>query len=1745
MSKKEEIKLSDDLENDLDSFLANLDLDDDIDLFEETDERQPLTFENLKKATAKEFKKPPTLDQVGKALEETLPEAIHPEYDILKDTISTTKDTVTKNIESLKKEMLPITKAVEKMSDSYLGNNSKLKKIFEYLKPTDSGYNSYSRGKNLEGEVEEILRATLGNTEDISNKINAINQVMADRRSANTNDILKEVQRELTIGRVYTTDVTAPFQRKSLELQYRSNFYLKEILEQSTEHYKEHTELLKSIMKNTGLPDVVKQRQMEMLGADMRQQFRYNIMDKFITNNPLLTKIKTNINNKIKYTFNQLRDSASDISMGIEMAGDSDDIDKNQLLASMVKDGALKAGFSGINKLLLSNNNVVKGLSKFKQVFDDPDSMLGGLKSKIKGDGIFSETMRSMLGFGQNLVRSPAETGRLDTRRLNLDSATTLDVRTKMAVNKVIPGYLKKIHAEIKANRMNFKGPNTEKFELSYSHAQEKFVSSGSLGDILKKNIAEQMQDSTKYSIARLSRHLSRAKSGVNEDVLENISKHLALASTKTTKTGLGFLNSEEAKSIIPKHLQKDYNKLLNAVNKKAESDLDYIDDMRRGVDNVRRSIPNINKFFEELIKNGDIATLENLGIVKYDSLRDMFIPNEANILKMMFETYGITDPESLKNATGEVTYESTTLGRKLKKEIVKGRKKYREVKKAVLGDEKAQEELKKEVKKAANKIKEKTKKALDSGKGSIQKTLNKEKKRTWKTKDNIPTKDQLTTKAQDVKETLKSESNQALETVKILKRIIEDDINSALTSRETDKKQGTIGKNNYFKKTEEEKEEEVFDQIVKEKGLEFKALMLIDSAIESNSNEALEEVKKTLKHRGMDKSPTIKKKLTEVDKYLEMKKNMGKEALKGIDPKKDPEGANRSLLGLMKSGLGMIPFGKTIGLIGKSTWWLMKRGWKNEAWLAKNLYWPVLKGIAKTPLALGKGLWGLGKLTGKGVGKAGKFAVGTGRKMAHGAGSLFLNSMSRMFTGKNLIGDTLFGTKKKKKESRSLEGQKGLLGKAKEKLINGMTKEEYEKKKGRGKKKKPGLFKQLLGMLMKVGSGLLGAVTMLGGKVGLLAMKALPALVNGIGAIGGKIAGFFKSPDAPKIDPKNPKADPKGPKPDPKKPSGGKKGLLDRIKDTIKGIKDKIVKPIAKKIGPKGALKIAGKIAKKLIGMLTPGLGWGMLLWSVASIGLLVAKGKSLASAICEELIGFDPWDDNAQVLDENGNPVKPDPEDLKAEEEKNKKEEEKTGTEVKIEKPVDPTYPKNAEEMMKYGMRPAELIDLAGMSDEEIKNFRKEEQFQFLLRKSNWDGTQLSESDKVRNIYLTNLMQKNGYIRGQHKLLAELGKEADSLAKEKFGDQYTPFDGNVKSDIASTEKQISEADNKSKTQETETKDNQPQDDQYSQEEDEERRRAERTKEQAKINEEALRKYEEEERNKTKNTTSEGNITTEESKILDGAPRTIPEQTEKATVPADAPGSPIAEKAGEIASENAETKSTGSCARYVRTALEQAGYQEPPGRPLSAYQYETTGFINKYGFSKIDAGNPLTFKPKPGDISITKAFNEHKHGHIAIFDGKNWVSDFKQRSVSIYRDLPQKDAKDYISIYRDTTKEGSGGDCADGYCPPNPNVGYNLHNKMEEQKQDTPLNVNHDDLIAEHDRNTGRITEIGNITNQHLTELIEINRQLLQVIKAQQSTGNQTNQNQAHITETPNPVTDLSRNLTKNKPLIGSARRT
>lgn len=101
---------------------------------------------------------------------------------------------------------------------------------------------------------------------------------------------------------------------------------------------------------------------------------------------------------------------------------------------------------------------------------------------------------------------------------------------------------------------------------------------------------------------------------------------------------------------------------------------------------------------------------------------------------------------------------------------------------------------------------------------------------------------------------------------------------------------------------------------------------------------------------------------------------------------------------------------------------------------------------------------------------------------------------------------------------------------------------------------------------------------------------------------------------------------------------------------------------------------------------------------------------------------------------------------------------------------------------------------------------------------------------------------------------------------------------------------------------------------------------------------------------------------------------------------------------AARLAARAAHGKSQGRCALYVRKALQSAGYQFTS--QASAYMY-ANGALASAGFSRISSDN---YVPQIGDVVVFNRTSKNPHGHIQIYDGGQWVSDFRQPNFSPYR---------------------------------------------------------------------------------------------------------------------------------------------
>jgi hypothetical protein len=109
----------------------------------------------------------------------------------------------------------------------------------------------------------------------------------------------------------------------------------------------------------------------------------------------------------------------------------------------------------------------------------------------------------------------------------------------------------------------------------------------------------------------------------------------------------------------------------------------------------------------------------------------------------------------------------------------------------------------------------------------------------------------------------------------------------------------------------------------------------------------------------------------------------------------------------------------------------------------------------------------------------------------------------------------------------------------------------------------------------------------------------------------------------------------------------------------------------------------------------------------------------------------------------------------------------------------------------------------------------------------------------------------------------------------------------------------------------------------------------------------------------------------------------------------------------------NSQKGSCHCCARFVRMAIEK-GFNDPNstnGRPTWAWKY--INYLPKIGFKLIlhHIKDQTNYTPEPGDIAVYKCGGRTDvPGHICMWTGIQWCSDFKQKNMYVYSSTREAD---------------------------------------------------------------------------------------------------------------------------------------
>lgn len=348
---------------------------------------------------------------------------------------------------------------------------------------------------SLSSAMAEVFKAQAdAQTEDKAE--HQIQRVVDTKRAEANINILADIRKYASRQVSFQDSIYAGYLRKSLELKYRTFFATRDLLEVTKAYTSEAATLLKSINKNTGLPDFVKLKESEAFQQKMRDTLLGKVQG-YVSNAaaPFIRQIGKNIRTGVKSKLQDFAQSAETAAMGAE-----------QLQA-----GEEMAKEFGVDGATMAGNMVGTGLAgslgdwvgkKLRPVLAKNKTIAGGghLLERMSTDGVgmlqrwaMSPTMSfglkgSILDFLKSSIPKTSNSATIADESLeDLKGVSYWSGQDSKTLQIVIPGLLARIHQSSEGIRTGSLPDLT-----SYDYRKSEFTTSGALKQRIKESVVDQ-----------------------------------------------------------------------------------------------------------------------------------------------------------------------------------------------------------------------------------------------------------------------------------------------------------------------------------------------------------------------------------------------------------------------------------------------------------------------------------------------------------------------------------------------------------------------------------------------------------------------------------------------------------------------------------------------------------------------------------------------------------------------------------------------------------------------------------------------------------------------------------------------------------------------------------------------------------------------------------------------------------------------------------------------------------------------------------------------------------------------------------------------------------------------------------------------------------------------------------------------------------------------------------------------------
>lgn len=606
--------------------------------------------------------------------------ALPKDYSFVSDEFSKARTTLSDIYRDSAKSLRPELSKIGKQVNLLVPEESKrLKNITKKLagsnnqsssSPSAEMLQNVAIGQGLDDVFGKV--AEQNNQREIRDRVESrIKDKIDTKRFTASINILGGVQEGMARMASYTTTVNAAFQKKSLELQYRSYFVQAELLKTSDLHYKKAEAYYEAIKHNTALPDFVK--------ITASERFKELGINKFFSSiqsglGAVLGRVKTRIGGLVSEATDKLGTLGSGLD-GIQMYKDSQESMKEMgmddspykqgggLLAEMLMSGALGKYGEKLSKLFPRDGKVAQMIFRLAQFVRDPNALAKQIrgnqkyKDALNAGGVKGGLARTADWFMQDLVTPDHDKEINKGRKMGLHQEAFFDRRVYHSITEVIPGYLSRILQVNTASMMGRQSVNGLDLQ-HFDWKREKFSTVKKIQEDSRQDILNGSQTkSMDYQLSQAVKAMTGQSMGGADEVRIKRYLHKMMTSNRADFTSDDTDNMIDAApsnelTDSDKKLMKDQLAKLRQKGEQGKSFINHV--LSTGREGVQMQINEIKNLLIARISEGYGPQLEAAGLVvqneKSNFGYDVNLKAVVELVRTGGVTAGTVKPEAKKS---------------------------------------------------------------------------------------------------------------------------------------------------------------------------------------------------------------------------------------------------------------------------------------------------------------------------------------------------------------------------------------------------------------------------------------------------------------------------------------------------------------------------------------------------------------------------------------------------------------------------------------------------------------------------------------------------------------------------------------------------------------------------------------------------------------------------------------------------------------------------------------------------------------------------------------------------------------------------------------------------------------------------------------------------------------------------------------------------------------------------------------